>query len=274
MAFFLALLPILGSQETLGPTKGSLLLAGGSAKDPAIFRRFIELAGGPDATIIVIPTASNDVDPQQESYQRFTNLFKNHGAENVSVLHTRDRDIADSERFIAPLEKADGVWFWGGRAARLADAYLETRIIPALERVLQRGGVIGGTSSGTLIQTELLLHGDSENTDLILGDHQQGFGFLQGVAVSTHFLARNRILRFLKFLETVPELMGIGIDNNTAIEVHGNQLQVIGQSYVVVYGIIGREEPFTLLSAGDRLDLKRRVLVGDCVGWSSGCVPE
>ena len=129
---------------TVGPDNGSLLVAGG-AVEPEIMNRFIELAGGPDASIIVIPTAN--LPPQLE----IVNTLRSRGAKNVTVLHTTDRKIADSEAFVQPLKKAGGVWFTGGRQWRLVDAYLDTRTIREVRAVLDRGGVVGGTSAGASI---------------------------------------------------------------------------------------------------------------------------
>jgi cyanophycinase len=106
--------------ETTGPDSGSLVIVGGAMKDSAIINRFISLAGGVDSPIIVIPTASGDKEIDVEKTKQ---ILTSAGARNVTVLHTYDTVVANSDTFILPLKKARGVWFNGGRQWRLVDAY-------------------------------------------------------------------------------------------------------------------------------------------------------
>jgi len=101
--------------------------------------------------------------------------------------------------------------------------------------VLERGGAIGGTSAGASIQGSYLARGDTRNNQIMMGDHEAGFGFIQNVAIDQHVLARNRHFDMLDILRNRPELLGISIDENTAILVEGDQFEVIGDSYVLVY---------------------------------------
>ena len=131
---------------TTGPVSGTLLIAGGGRLSDAIIDRFIELAGGADARIVVVPTAAGE-----ESYDDSAgDLFRSRGAVSVTVLHTADRDTADSRFFTRPLEEATGVWFGGGRQWRLVDSYKGTLTGEMFRRVLDRGGVIGGLNHGGL----------------------------------------------------------------------------------------------------------------------------
>ncbi len=112
------------SAQEIGPENRSLVVAGGGVRDPAIMERFLDLAGGPDVPIVVIPTAGGG-----ESYDRHWRgllAFKRLGATNLTVLHTYDREVADTDDFAAPIKTAGGVWFSGGRQWRLADSYLNT----------------------------------------------------------------------------------------------------------------------------------------------------
>src|SRR6185437_12762735 len=123
-----ALLLLLGltlslTAATHGPRKGSLVIIGGGQVGPEIWDRFFTLAGGKDQPIILIPTAG---DPDSFTDAVLAPIRKA-GATNVTMLHTRDRVVADTEAFVAPLKKARGVYFLGGRQWRLADAYLGTR---------------------------------------------------------------------------------------------------------------------------------------------------
>ncbi len=97
----------------VGPENGSLVIVGGALRSPEIYQRFIELAGGPDARIVMIPTAGGA--EQYDQYYQGLNRWRENGARNMTVLHTTDRSLADSDDFVAPLKTADAVYFFGGR---------------------------------------------------------------------------------------------------------------------------------------------------------------
>lgn len=256
-------------EKLIGPANGSLLIVGGAMQSETIINSFIELAGGKDAVIVVIPTASG-----QENYNEnsgFAGRLRKLGATNVTVLHTNDRKTANSDSFVKPLLNASAVWFGGGRQWRLVDSYKNTITEKAIKDVLNRGGVIGGTSAGATIQGSYLVRGDTKNNQIMMGDHEVGFSYLKNVAIDQHVLARNRHFDMFEILKNRPDLLGIGIDENTAIVVKGNQFDVIGESYVVVYdgeffsreGILLKELPeksnlFYFLREGDTYDLLNR----------------
>ena len=243
----------------VGPSRGALVAVGGGMRDPAIFQRFIELAGGPDAPIVVIPTAGTE-----DVYSQFWSglrTLKKAGATSLTVLHTRDREVANSEGFVQPIRSAHGVWFSGGRQWRLADSYLNTRTHEELQALLDRGGVIGGSSAGATIQGSYLARGDTKTNTIMMGDHEKGLAFLRNVAIDQHLLRQNRQFDLIEIIEARPELLGIGIDEDTAIVVQGDTLEVIGQGYVAIYDhdrLLGSGGRFFLLAPGDRYDLKGR----------------
>lgn len=250
--------PAVEAQE-VGPPNGSLVIVGGAMRDPAIIRRFVQLAGGPDAPIVVIPTAGG-----AESYdESFGGLrpFHENGVENLTLLHTTDPSVADTDEFVQPIRAARGVWFTGGRQWRLADAYLGTKTEQALWDLLERGGVIGGSSAGATIQGSYLARGDTRSNEIMMGDHEEGFAFVKNTAIDQHMLRRNRHFDLIEIVEARPELLGIGIDENTAIVVQGDRFDVIGESYVAIYDhgrMIGEEGRFYFLAPGDRFDLAER----------------
>jgi cyanophycinase len=224
-----------------------------------IYRRFIALAGGPDAPIVLIPTAAGDAE-YDESYDGLA-VWRSHGARNLTILHTLDPSVADTDEFVEPLENARGVFFFGGRQWRLAEAYTGTKTQAALRDVLERGGVIGGTSAGASIFGSFLVRGDTETNARIIGDHQIGFGYLRGVAIDQHVLRRNRHFDMLELLAAHPELLGIGLDEDTAIVVRGDHFEVIGKSYVLIYDPLtttGRDGTFYFLAPGDGYDMAVR----------------
>jgi len=260
LVFMILVLAVFSVQAAeVGPSKGSLVIIGGSMQDPAIFGRFLELAGGPDAPIVIIPTAGGDENYDQ--YWSGLTRYRNAGAKNLTVLHTKDRSVADTENFVHPIKEARGVFFSGGRQWRLADSYLNTRTHEELFALLDRGGVIGGSSAGATIQGSFLVRGDTKGNALMIGDHLEGFGFLKNVGIDQHLLKRNRQFDMIEVIEKHPELLGIGIDEDTAIVVHGDRFEVIGQGYVAIYDaqkLIPPDGKFYFLAPGDRFNLEKR----------------
>jgi len=264
-AFVLGLtIPITGwAETTVGPPKGALVIAGGGGdgREGVISTRFIELAGGPEAPIVVIPTAGeqDEFDDKSGGAQ----LLRTRGAKNVTVLHTRDRAVADSEAFVKPLQSAKGVWFGGGRQWRLADAYLGTRTQAAVLEVLTRGGVVGGTSAGATIQGSYLVRGAVEGNQVMMSPgHEEGFALLKDVAIDQHVIRRKRIPDLAPVVEKHPQLLGLGIDEKTAIVVQGDRFEVIGDSDVVITDPrrprVEGEDAWYFLKPGERFDLKSR----------------
>lgn len=248
------------STTRVGPPAGSLVVAGGGTLDSAVLGRFIELAGGPDAPIVVIPTAGED--STYPADWRGLNGLRAAGARNLRVLHTHDRSVADSPAFARAIDEARGVWFPGGRQWRLVDAYADTRTERALHALLARGGVVGGTSAGASIQSSYMVRGArSGNTIMMAPGYERGFGFLRDVAVDQHVLARGRVTDLAPVLARYPALLGIGIDEGTAIVVRGDRFDVIGRSTVYVHGgrdATPRDTAYLTLRAGDAYDMAAR----------------
>jgi cyanophycinase len=237
------------------PRAGSLVIIGGGSIGPEIVSRMIDLAGGKEAPWVVIPTAG-ERDTYEASYAEGLSLMKA-GVRNITVLHTRDRKVADSEQFVAPLKSARGVFFPGGRQWRLSDAYLNTRTLTELRHVLERGGVVAGTSAGASIMASYLVRGDIRgNAALEAPGHEEGFGFLAPAAIDQHLLARKRERDLMPVIDKRPELLGIGIDESTAIVVKDGQFEVVGPSKVAIYEA---NRSFYLLAAGSRFDLRTRM---------------
>jgi cyanophycinase len=245
--------------QQVGPSSGALVIVGGAMQDPEIIERFIDLAGGPEAPLVIVPTAG-DAD-NYDQYWSGVRPFRDNGARNLTVLHTRDPKVADSEAFVKPITTARGVFFTGGRQWRLADAYLNTRVQRELQALLGRGGVIGGSSAGATILGSFLVRGDTKGNETMIGDHTVGFGFLKNSAIDQHLLRRNRQFDLIDVVQKHPELLGIGIDENTAIVVQDDRFDVIGRGYVAIYDAVHATRPparFYLLAPGDRFDLAKR----------------
>lgn len=251
---------ITAAHATTVTTDRALVIHGGGPGAAAAFERFVALAGGSNARIVVIPTAAG-----HDSYEDFDHLvirrFRQLGADDVRVLHARSRSEADSDAFAAEIDRAHGVWFTGGRQWRLVDTYLGTKAEQAMHGLLARRGVIGGGSAGATVQGSYLVRGDTRGAYPAMGDHETGFGFLQGVAIDQHLLTRNRQFDLLTVIRARPELLGIGVDENTALVVTGDRFEVVGEGYVAIYDpeIVSNGGYFYFLKRGDRFDLRRRV---------------
>jgi cyanophycinase len=231
---------------------GSLVICGGGALPDPVRDRFFELAGGRRAKIVVIPTASMAAD--RPGVTRALDIWRERKPEWVELLHTRSRELADDPTFVKPLTEATGVWIGGGDQARLTQAYLGTAVERQLMALLNRGGVIGGTSAGAAVMTRVMIANGRDRATV-----SPGFDFLPGVVVDQHFLRRNRLTRLVGVLADHPELIGLGIDEKTALEVHlrDRRMRVIGDSYVFacVPDTAGHPARLEILNPGDETDL-------------------
>ena len=229
------------------------MICGGGGLPESVRREFVRLAGGPKAKIVVIPTASSDADGPAAEVAEFLEPWNKMGAASVVLLHTRSRAKADDPAFSRPLEDATGVWFSGGDQSRVTEVYLGTAVERALHAVLGRGGVIGGTSAGAAIMSRVMITGGREKATV-----GTGFGFLPGTVVNQHALKRSRINRLLGVLADHPELVGVAVDESTALVVNQGRWQVMGDSYVVVCRSPGGGRPIRIdvLHDGDQGSIK------------------
>lgn len=248
------------SAQEIGPQNGSLVIVGGGGAGPEIIKRFVDLAGGVNAKIVYIPTASGRTSFDVAWKGRVVRPFLDMGAKEATIVHTYDPKEADTDEFVQAINEATGVWFSGGRQWRIVDAYAGTKAEAAFQGVLDRGGVIGGSSAGATIQGSYLARGDTKTNTIMMGDHEVGFGYLKNSAIDQHLLRRNRQFDLIEIINAKPELLGIGLDEKTAIIVQGDQFTVMGPSYVAIYDheILQKSGRFYFLGDGDRFDLKTR----------------
>jgi len=259
-----------GTPASLAPclARGTLLLVGGGPSQSDLDRRFVELAGGPDARIVLIPTAAVETADTGLAARFAAAVSRNMGLHHVTVLHTTSRREADSEVFVAPLRQATGVWILGGEGSWLIDSYLGTRTERELIAVLERGGVVGGTSAGAVIWASPMLtfqhkaHAEDPQPmkveNLLIGDLRgTGIGLLRNVTIAPHYTAFKLDAALRKLVDATPGLLGIGIDESTALEVHGDVGRVLGRGSVTLYPA-GTAQPPVVLKDGNRYDLIRR----------------
>lgn len=205
---------------------GSLVIVGGGSMPDEVVARFVELAGGETAQIVVLPTAVSREESSQEGVPGFLKTSKVAG---ITVLPQRGASEVESEEFRSALQSATGIWFGGGRQWNFVDAYEGTEAVKLFRDVLQRGGVIGGSSAGATIQGEFLVRGHPlGNTVMMAEGYETGFAFLPGAAIDQHFTQRGRFPDLLPVIRRHPKLLGIGIDEGTAVVVQGSRAEIIG----------------------------------------------
>ena len=251
------------TSPTAGPSRGSLVLQGGVGWNRAIDSAFVALAGGPTSQIVVIPTASvGDAGPPGMSAFLARRTKETLGVSAVTVLHTLDRATADSDSFVEPLRKASGVWILGGFPERMVQSYLGTKTERAINELLARGGVVGGESAGAMIQASWLDTTDNEFPPAIralIRQHSRGgFGLLTNAAIFPHFDKRGNEAA-IKESAAHPHQLAIGIDEATALIVHGERAEVVGYGTVSFYDGASRTGTGVVtLRSGGTYDLAAR----------------
>lgn len=264
--------------------QGYLFIIGGGDRPDPMMKRFIALSEGfRSGKIIVFPMASSvpeDVGPGQALQ------LKNLGAKNVEC-HILSREEAMTPENTKIFSDIGGVFFSGGVQSRLADVLLDTPIHKRLVDFYESGGVIGGTSAGAAVMCEVMITGDERK---ILNDEPtfeiieaenivtaRGFGFIKSAIIDQHFIRRKRHNRLISLMAEHPELLGIGIDESTAVIVNPDgTFDVTGERSVLVYDfheakvtispsreISAYNAQLHILKQGDRFDLKRKVVLND-----------
>ncbi|MCR4373458.1 MAG: cyanophycinase [Acidobacteria bacterium] len=203
--------------------------------------------------------------------------WKKRGLTDVVMLHTWDPKVADTEAFVTPLLDANAVWFDGGRQWNMVDSYMNTRTLNAFRDVLNRGGVIAGSSAGATIQGDYLVRGDTKGPDIMMTEepnHQHGFAFLKRTAIDQHINTRNRWDDLIPVIRKYPQYLGIGLSEDTAIVVTGDRFEVIGRWKVTAHDNTHAyqpwEKPYGVLSVGDIYDMKAREIVTLGTGATPG----
>lgn len=222
---------------------GSLIIVGGGDTPSSVQERFVELSGGTGkAKIAVFPMASLKSD---EEANEVVADFQKLGAETHLVNFNRNRANREStERY---LDQFTGYWFSGGDQSRLAALLLGTKALDSLYRRYKEGAVIGGTSAGASVMSSVMLtgkrrlprspeEGELQNIARGMQEVSEGFGFFKGAIVDQHFMHRARYNRLISAILDHPQLLGVGIDEETALLVHPDGLwEVIGNYYVKIF---------------------------------------
>jgi len=216
--------------------RGHMVIIGGAedkSGDCAILREFIKLAGGRDSRLTVLSTASED----PRSGEVYRSLFVELGAAEVSVLAVRHRAEANQQQYVSVSRESSGIFFTGGDQLRITGVLGGSKLSRALLESYHGGAVIAGTSAGASAMSETMLVGGSDdatpNKEIIR--MAPGLGFLKEVVVDQHFAQRGRIGRLLAVMAHNPYILGVGIDEDTAISVSPDEIfKVIGSGTVTV----------------------------------------
>ena len=260
--------------------EGSVIVIGGAedkVRDRVILSRFVALAGGPDATIVVISTASS-LGP--EAGERYRQLFTELGAARVKPMHVIARGQANEETASLMLREASGVFLTGGNQLRLSSTIGGTRLAETILARHQAGVVVAGTSAGaSALSSHMIAFGASGATPKQrMAQIAAGLGLLPSVIIDQHFQQRNRLGRLLSLIAQNPSLLGLGIDEDTAGVVGPDHvMDVIGRgSITIVDGAASETDAWEVrghrplmisnvvlhsLPAGYRFDLRRRVRI-------------
>jgi len=239
------------TRDTYTPQPGgSLVICGGGAVPDEAYQCFMDLAGGSHARLAIIPS----YEPSPKDAQRLIEAWRGRGAESVVVLHAASRSQCNDPAFVKPLGDATGVWLSGGQQSHLSERYVDTEVERQLKALLDRNGVIGGSSAGAAAMSRIMISGGlSEAVD------GRGFDLLPGAVIDQHFLFRNRLQRLLGVLNANPGVIGLGIDERTAVLVQrkGRTMIALGESYSVICLPQGQKFPrIEILKPGDRTDIE------------------
>ena len=245
---------------------GTLIIVGGGGMPRGLMGRMIELAGGKEKAKMVYVPCSERADVGKR--HGMVTMWKRMGVKHATFIHTKDRNRAnEDEAFLAPLKDATGIWFGGGRQWNFSDSYYGTRAHKLMKEVLKRGGVIGGSSAGASIQARYLARATPIGNTRIMapGYERGGLGFISGVAIDQHFSQRGRQKDMTQLVNRHPQLLGIGIDESTAIVVQGSKAEVVGRGKVFFYDrnqpVVDGEPDYLAVPAGGSFDLETRKVI-------------
>jgi cyanophycinase len=261
--------------------KGYLFIVGGGDRDEPLMRRYVDLARRNGPAKIVVFTMASSV--PLETGPGLVAEFKGYGVEDVAYFHLTREEAMDPAN-VKILDGVTGVWFSGGDQAKQTAALLDTPLHKRMLELYAEGGLLGGTSAGAAVMSEFMITGDERRTEnkegtweVIWADdvlHSRGFGFVKNAVIDQHFVTRRRHNRLIAVVLQYPSLVGVGIEESTAVVVRPDgKYEVLGEGQVIVYDA---RQAMTIQSSDGRLgghDLKMNVLLaGDVYDLENGRV--
>lgn len=238
-----------------GKAKGILLIIGGNedkTEECRILRKFIALSGGRSAKIAILTTAT---ELPMEVGTEYKVLFELFGAKEVDTVHIADRMQAFDRHTAENIARYTGMFFTGGDQLRLTSILGGSVVDQAIKENFMRGGVIAGTSAGASVMSHTMIVGgdSSETPKKATISMAEGMGLLDKVVIDQHFAQRGRINRLLAVVAQNPNVIGIGIDEDTALIVDGEgKCQVTGSQTVTI--VDGRQIVHSNISESSRFD--------------------
>jgi len=222
------------AQQEIFPYKGKLIIIGGGDILDTMYNLFAKEIGGKDQPIVYIPTATDD-EPWIQQGQHLVK-FTSRGFTNLTTVHTRDKQKANDPVFIDRIRKAKGVFIGGGDQANIAAAFLGTDVHKELIALLNRGGIIMGTSAGATIMGDVMITGwEQRKAPHVQHQYPAGLAFMKNTSIDQHVLVRNRQFDLIPMMESNSNLLGMALDEATAAYVQRDSIQVIGRSYMMIY---------------------------------------
>ena len=229
------------------PPKGALVVVGGGSTPEGLHRKLLDLGGGTNANVLVIPLASALTNAGDSSVE----VLRKAGAVRVSVLTAHDVETAP-----AAVRAAAVIWFPGGDQSRLMAGLQRLGVVEAIRERYAQGAVIGGTSAGAAVMSQVMITGNAKSPD-DAPPMAEGLGLWPEVIVDQHFVKRAREPRLRKAVAAHPNLVGVGIDESTYVVLRGNTAEVFGRSTVTLLDAReGKAEPkVAVLKTGATFDL-------------------
>lgn len=201
---------------------GALIIIGGGGTPPEIHEEFFRFAGGKDARVVHIPSATSTFHEIENKREYYCEFF-DRAPQSFTFLHADCRAAAEQPDFARPLDDATGVWIGGGNQNRLTELFVGTPVVPGIHGVLRRGGVVAGTSSGASIMSDPMICFGYTEADL-----GPGFALYPRAIVDPHFTRRAREHRLAHGVLQRPTCVGVGVDERVALIVHGQTVRVAG----------------------------------------------
>jgi cyanophycinase len=261
------------------PVPGPIMAIGGAedkVDNKVILSTFLQVSGGQNAKLAILPTASSI----ESAGERYKALFLSMGAESAEVAYFGERPAANSGPLLDVLKNSTGIFLTGGNQLRLSALLGGTEVSAIIRRRHDEGAVIAGTSAGaSILSSHMVAYGASGNTPKQrMAQMVAGFGLVPDVIIDQHFRQRDRIGRLLALVASNPRLLGVGIDEDTAVLFdHHQTMEVIGRRSVTVvdgqhmesniyqvkrYGEISiTGATLHMLTAGRRFDLAERTVI-------------
>ncbi len=257
---FALIFVVLFAQILIGQQR--LLVIGGGERPPEAVKKFVEWSGGPNARILIITWASGVA---EESFEALKKDFSPQNPAAVEHAAIRPLDSEKRTRFIEQLKTATGIFFSGGDQNHIMAVLADEELLKLVREKYTKGVPVGGTSAGAAAISDPMMTGDAD-LKILDGSKvgtRKGLGLIPNVIFDQHFLVRQRHNRLFGLIMVNPKMLGIGVDEDTAVLIEDNRrLEVVGKTHVMF--VDGRESGGAmlvyLLKAGERFDLKNRKL--------------